>query len=119
VAPRAGAVVMVKFKSKSGRFVLIQTHLADGKTLPFGAEVDDEQGQAIGVVGQAGRIMVRVPDEAGRLSVQWQDQDVTRSCSLPYQLKARASKRRVGNIEQIDATCEQPRATAQVARSGT
>ena len=41
VAPRAGAVVMVKFKSESGRFVLIQTHLPDGKMLPFGAEVED------------------------------------------------------------------------------
>lgn len=120
VAPRAGAVVMVKFKSESGRFVLIQTHLANGKTLPFGAEVEDEQGQAIGVVGQAGRIMVRVPTETGRLNVQWQDQDVTRSCTLPYQLKSRGkSKRGTGAIEQIDATCEQPRTTAQVAGSGT
>jgi outer membrane usher protein len=120
VAPRAGAVVMVKFKSESGRFVLIQASLADGKTLPFGAEVEDEQGQAIGVVGQAGRIMVRVPGETGRLSVQWQDQDVTRTCSLPYQLKSRGKgKRGPGAIEQVEAPCELPRTTAQIARSGT
>ena len=112
VAPRAGAVVMVKFKSKSGRFVLIQTHLADGKTLPFGAEVDDEQGQAIGVVGQAGRIMVRVPSETGRLNVQWQDQDVIRTCSLPYQLEPRGKQtRKTGTIEQIEATCTSSGAT--------
>src|SRR5574337_1131782 len=49
LAPRAGAVVMVKFKSQSGRFVLIQAQLADGKTLPFGAEVQDEQGHPVGV----------------------------------------------------------------------
>ncbi|HET8899484.1 MAG TPA: fimbria/pilus outer membrane usher protein, partial [Rhodanobacteraceae bacterium] len=120
VVPRAGAVVMVKFKSESGRFVLIQAHLADGKTLPFGAEVTDDQNQTIGVVGQAGRIMMRTSREAGRLSVQWQDQDVTRTCSLPYQLKTREKgKRGIGAIEQIDATCEQTHATAQVARSGT
>ena len=120
VAPRAGAVVMVKFKSESGRFVLIQTHLADGRTLPFGAEVEDEKGQAIGVVGQAGRIMVRVLNETGRLSVQWQDQDVAQTCSLLYRLKPRGKdKRKAGAIEQIEATCQQPRATAQVARSGT
>jgi outer membrane usher protein len=112
VAPRAGAVVMVKFKSKSGRFVLIQTHLADGKTLPFGAEVDDEQGHAIGVVGQAGRIMVRVPSETGRLNVQWQDQDVIRTCSLPYQLEPRGKQtRKTGTIEQIEATCTSSGAT--------
>jgi outer membrane usher protein len=120
LAPRAGAVVMVKFKSESGRFVLMQAHLADGKQLPFGAEVEDEEGQAIGVVGQAGRIMVRLARESGRLSVQWQDQDVARTCSLPYQLEARdKGKREIGSIEQIAATCEQPRATAQVAGSGT
>ncbi|WP_426701129.1 fimbria/pilus outer membrane usher protein [Rhodanobacter sp. Col0626] len=120
IVPRAGAVVIVKFKSESGRFVLIQAHLADGTTLPFGAEVIDDQGQTIGVVGQAGRIMMRTANESGRLNVQWQDQDVTRTCSFPYQLKSRSKgKRIVGAIEQIDATCDQPHATAQVARSGT
>ena len=119
VAPRAGAVVMVKFKGESGRFVLIQTRLADGGTLPFGAEVDDAQGSPVGVVGQAGRIMVRLPGDNGRLRVQWQDQDVTRTCTLPYRLDAQKRKtRQAGAIEQIEVTCEQPRATAQVARSG-
>ena len=120
VAPRAGAVVLVKFKSESGHFVLIQAHLADGKTLPFGAEVEDEQGTPVGVVGQAGRIMARVPQASGRLSVQWQGQNVTRTCSLPYQLKAHdKTKRAAGTIEQIEVVCEPPRDTAQVAGSGT
>jgi outer membrane usher protein len=120
IAPRAGAVVLIRFKSESGRFVLIQTRLPDGKTLPFGAEVTDASGQPVGVVGQAGRIMVRLPDETGRLSVQWQDQDVARSCSLPYQLKALdKTKRAAGTIEQIEVTCEPSPDTAQVARSGT
>ena len=120
IAPRAGAVVLIKFKSESGRFVLIQTRLPDGKTLPFGAEVDDAQGTPVGVVGQAGRIMVRLPAKTGRLSVQWEDQDVTRTCSLPYQLKAQdKSKRAAGAIEQIEVTCEPSRDTAQVAGSGT
>lgn len=120
IAPRAGAVVLIRFKSESGRFVLIQTRLPDGKTLPFGAEVDDAQGTPVGVVGQAGQIMVRVPHASGRLSVQWQDQDVARTCSLPYQLKAQdKAKRTAGAIEKIDVTCEPSRDTAQVAGSGT
>jgi outer membrane usher protein len=120
VAPRAGAVVMVKFKSESGHFVLIQAHLPNGATLPFGAEVTDEQGQPIGVVGQAGRIMVRTARETGRLNVQWQDQDLTRVCSFAYRLQPRGKTRRgIGAIEQIDATCEQPHDAAQVAGSGT
>ena len=120
IAPRAGAVVLIRFQSESGRFVLIQTRLSDGGTLPFGAEVDDAQGTPVGVVGQAGRIMVRLPAETGRLSVQWQDQDVTRTCLLPYHLKAPdKTKRTTGTIEQIEVTCEPARDTAQVARSGT
>ncbi len=121
VAPRAGAVVMLKFKSESGRFVLIQALLADGKTLPFGADVTDEQGQSVGVVGQAGRLMVRVPEESGHLSVQWQDQDITRTCSLPYHLKPRDRRAKPGNgvIEQISATCTPTLDMAQGARSGT
>lgn len=120
VAPRAGSVVMVRFKSESGRFVLIQVHLIDGKTLPFGAEVKDENGQPIGVVGQAGRVMVRVSDDTGRLSVIWEDQGATRTCTLPYTIKPRAKgKQKSDAIERIDATCDEPEATAHVARSGT
>jgi hypothetical protein len=64
--------------------------------------------------------MVRLPAETGRLSVQCEDQDVTRTCSLPYQLKAQdKSKRAAGAIEQIEVTCEPSRDTAQVAGSGT
>jgi outer membrane usher protein len=91
---------------------LLQSHLADCKTLAFGSELYDEEGHAIGVVGQAGRIMVRVPSETGRLNVQWQDQDVIRTCSLPYQLEPRGKQtRKTGTIEQIEATCTSSGAT--------
>ncbi len=120
VAPRAGAVVLVKFKSDSGRFVLIQARRADGKPLPFGAEVTDADGQAVGMVGQAGRIMARVKAAAGELRVQWDEQDAAQTCLLPYALPARAKgQRKAGAIEQISVTCQTPRTTAQVARSGT
>jgi outer membrane usher protein len=107
VAPRAGAVVMVKFKSESGRFVLIQTHLADGKTLPFGAEVDDEQGQPIGVVGQAGRIMARVSREAGQLGVQWQDATGgAHRCTFAYRAPAAATG--AARYATQNASCREP-----------
>ena len=120
VAPHAGAVVMVRFKTESGRFVLIQAKLPNGGTLPFGAEVLDEQGQSIGVVGQAGRIMVRVPHDRGHVDVHWDDQGGSQVCSLPYALAPAAKNPRGrGAIEQVEATCMQPQAMAQVARSGT
>ena len=113
LAPRAGAVVMVKFKSETGRFLLIQAHRADGKTLPFGAEVKDVQGHPVGVVGQAGRIMVRVSDAAGRLSVEWQDaDDSTHSCLFAYHTPAAAADGSTGRYTAQDVTCRDPGATA-------
>ena len=121
LAPRAGAVVLVKFKSESGRFVLIQAQLADGKTLPFGAEVTDAQGQAVGMVGQAGRMMVRLPRDHGQLSVRWQEQDIAHACSLPYRLPPRDKHTNRGDraLEQINATCAPFQDSAPDARSGT
>ncbi len=113
IAPRAGAVVMVKFKSESGRFLLIQAQLADGKTLPFGAEVQDEQGHTVGVVGQAGQIMVRVSKMAGRLNVQWQDAaGSARSCMFAYHTPATAVGGSADRYTAQEAICSEPSATA-------
>ncbi|WP_223250860.1 fimbria/pilus outer membrane usher protein [Rhodanobacter denitrificans] len=110
VAPRAGAVVMVKFKSESGRFVLIQTHLADGKTLPFGAEVLDEQGQVVGAVGQAGRIMARVTRQTGHLGVQWEDAaGSAHHCAFAYRAPSTAAG--TDRYATQDASCHEPGAT--------
>lgn len=121
VAPRAGAVVLVRFGSQSGRFILIQPHLAGGAALPFGAEVQDEQGQVIGVVGQAGRIMVRVQHPRGHVDVRWQnDQGGEQTCRLPYRLPARNGEHGGrGLIVQIDASCSPVNDNAPLARTGS
>ena len=113
IAPRAGAVVMVKFKSESGRFLLIQAKLADGKSLPFGAEVQNEQEHPVGVVGQAGQIMVRVAKPVGRLHVQWQDTTGSaHSCTLAYHTPATAAGKSAGRYIAQEAICREPGATA-------
>lgn len=105
VAPHAGAVVLVHFKTSSGRSMIVRLRQSDGKPVPFGAEVVDEQARSVGVVGQAGRILVRGANESGRLTVQWTvgDEQPVR-CSFPYQLPA-AAKGRGDAYEQIEATC--------------
>ncbi len=105
VAPHAGAVVLVTFKTSSGRSMIAKVRMADGKPLPFGADVLDEQARSVGVVGQAGRILVRGANASGRLTVQWKAQDEQpMSCSFPYELPA-AMKGRGEVYEQIEATC--------------
>ncbi|MFC4763673.1 fimbria/pilus outer membrane usher protein [Dyella koreensis] len=105
VAPHAGAVVLVKFKTSSGRSVIVRVHQSDGKAVPFGAEVVDEHNQALGVVGQAGRILVRGAKDSGQLTVQWKtEDDKPMMCSFPYRLSAPAEGK-TDTYQQLEATC--------------
>jgi len=86
VAPRAGAIVMLRYATVAGRAVLIDAALPDGATLPFGADVIDEGGNTVGSVGQAGRIYARLPADETRLSVRWgltQDEQCSMHAALP------------------------------------
>ena len=85
VAPRAGAIVLRRFKRLPGYTLMLQGRRADGKPLPFGASVYDASGMQVGNVGQVGRIEVPSRELAGRLRVAWggeaQDQ-----CLIRYDL---------------------------------
>ncbi|SDD37932.1 outer membrane usher protein [Cupriavidus sp. YR651] len=72
VAPSSGAVVTVPFATLSkGRTAVIRARTADGRALPFGAEVLGEAGHPLGTVGQAGRVIVHgLPAGSGRLRVR-------------------------------------------------
>jgi outer membrane usher protein len=116
VAPRAGSVVLVKFKTESGRFVLIQATLEGGGTPPFGAEVVDGSGTPVGVVGQAGQIMARLPSRSGHLSLSWLDDDGDEQrCTLDYSLPE-PSSRPAGDprFVPIESTCSRPTASIKL-----
>jgi outer membrane usher protein len=105
VVPYAGAVVMMKFNTHSGRMLIVQAHLENGQALPFGAEVFDDKGASLGVVGQAGQILLRGVGSAGQLTARWQDDSGTNhACSFPYKLSERA-KNKQARVEEISATC--------------
>lgn len=73
VAPRAGAVVPLKFEVSSGVPYLLQLVTTEGSPVPFGAEVRDSNGTNVGYVGQGGQALVRLADQdnAPHLSVHW------------------------------------------------
>lgn len=105
VVPYAGAVVMMKFKTHSGRMLIVQGRLENGHALPFGAEVFDEKGAAMGVVGQAGQILLRGVGSTGELTARWQDESgANHACSFPYKLSDLA-KHKQARVEQISVTC--------------
>ena len=104
VAPYAGAVVMVNFKSKVSHALIARIHLTNGKLAPFGAQVLDAKGESLGVVGQGGLTLVHGIAQEGRLSVQWQDtQGVAQACSFAY--AALTANQLTRLPPTIDTTC--------------
>jgi outer membrane usher protein len=73
IAPRAGAFVRLDYRTSIADSLLIQAHGPDGRPLPFGASVFDEDGQAVGVVGQGSKIFARGAIAGKRLTVSWAD----------------------------------------------
>lgn len=70
--PRLGAVVRLGFVTRTERMRLFMARREGGGALPFGADVLDAEGQVRGVVGQAGRVIVRgLDDGAHVLRVRW------------------------------------------------
>lgn len=84
--PRAGAITLATFKTHHGYPMLMSP--ADGAGLPFGSNVTDRSGNAVGLVSQGGDIYVRVPDESGKLYVTWNDGDKAQTCAVPYTLSS-------------------------------
>jgi len=89
VAPYAGAVAKVTFAIRRGQALLIRAIQRDGVPVPFGAEVLDETGAAVGMVGQGGHIYVRTANQAGHLTVRW-GTSAADQCVASYQIPARA-----------------------------
>jgi outer membrane usher protein len=104
VAPTAGAVMAVRFGTANrGRPAVIRVSRADGKPLPFGADVHDAQGTRIGTVAQGGRIVARgLRTDHGQLTIRW-GTTAQDTCRFDYALPAAA--RRDARIDVIEAQC--------------
>lgn len=108
VAPYAGAVVMMTFKTENGRTIILQAHLSDGTPLPFGAQVYNDKAQVLGVVGQSGQILARGVDSAGTLTARWQDdQGTSHACSMTYHAPSRGKHDHTSakSLDVINTTC--------------
>lgn len=106
VAPYAGAVVLLKYATVSGRSLLINGRTSSGEPIPFGADVLDENGASLGIAGQGGTIFIRTNADSGRLTVRW-GRERNAQCVIQYALESRDPKQ--GNtFDQIGAICETP-----------
>lgn len=104
VTPRAGAVVMLKYPTLTGRSALFMTTIDHQFDMPFGAEVFDEQHHYVGMTGQGGHVFVRgLETDQGVLTVKW-GSHADDQCYLPYQLPEKADQED-DELLQIEATC--------------
>ncbi|WP_244466314.1 FimD/PapC C-terminal domain-containing protein [Dyella japonica] len=82
---------------------MIRATQGNGEVLPFGADVLNEKGDTVGMVGQGGQLFVRGAEDGGTLLVRWGD-DEAKQCKVSYQLPAR-EKGESAAVQAIDAVC--------------
>jgi outer membrane usher protein len=80
VVPRRGAVVKSTFAARTVSRVVISATYGE-QPLPFGAQVRDDEDAVIGLVGQAGQVMLTTDDRPQTLNVRWGEQP-TQQCRL-------------------------------------
>ncbi|MHC1479170.1 fimbria/pilus outer membrane usher protein [Frateuria aurantia] len=109
VAPHAGAVVMVTFKTRNGRTAFARLHLPDGMAVPFGTELVDGERHGVGVVGQSGVALLRGISSHGRLFAHWHsDSGLEHDCQFDYRSTAQRQSRRRTDVPMLDLICEVP-----------
>ncbi|MNV11831.1 Outer membrane usher protein HtrE precursor [compost metagenome] len=114
VAPRAGTVVLLRYETRSGRALIIQTRLPDGRPVPFGADVFDAAGNSVGVAGQASRLHINGLQHSGVITVRWGTDDAEQ-CRINVTLSPLPARKKT-DFEQIEAACS-PLAAASVDSS--
>ncbi|WP_230943304.1 fimbria/pilus outer membrane usher protein [Burkholderia cepacia] len=105
VAPLAGAVPMLTFKTAYGRSAVIRTRQADGSPVPFGAIVTDADGKDVGTVGQGGKLFARGLADQGSLKVRWEAGRGKSMCELSYSLPVRKRTATYQPLQSLDLPC--------------
>jgi outer membrane usher protein len=114
-APHLGSIVMLRYRTMTGRAVLIRAPRLNGDSLPFGAEVSDANGRVVGVVAQDSRIFARGVDDSGRLVVKWGER-TSEQCVVAYVLPRRPA--RTGALyASVEAHCMDARSAVTTAEA--
>lgn len=104
VVPTVGGVSLVKFETSSGRAVLVKATRENGKPLPFAAQVFDELGREVGVIGQASKAFVRGVADSGSLTVKWSEAP-DGQCRIDYQLPPQEKAARQAGADLLQGLC--------------
>jgi outer membrane usher protein len=109
-APHLGSIVMLKYKTVTGRAALIRAPQLGGEPLPFGADVLDQNGRIIGTVAQDSRVFVRGVEDSGTIVVKWGDG--AHQCSIRYMLPTRTKESdAMTAYDSVESHCVAPPAS--------
>ncbi|KXU38145.1 hypothetical protein AXE65_02660 [Ventosimonas gracilis] len=104
IAPTAGAVALLKFKTEIGYSVLLSGRLPSGEPLPFAAAVFDTEGRNVGYVAQGGQAMLRVLEPVGTMVVKWGEAAEQR-CRIDYAFSEKTAVDSLGYRTLEGASC--------------
>lgn len=103
VAPYYGAIVKVKYGTKTGTPILVNATF-ENQSVPFGADVLDEQGRSVGSVGQGGQVYARVEQSQGELAVRWGN-EAEKTCYLRYHLMP-TGQQQMDTLQTFNTLCK-------------
>lgn len=98
LVPRDGAVVFASFETDEGRSAILNMTRSDHQTIPFGAEVYENNVQ-IGNMGQGGQAFVRGISDNGELTVRWFENNQPATCTATFLLPA--TQQTVGSSQTL------------------
>ncbi|HEY3592093.1 MAG TPA: fimbria/pilus outer membrane usher protein [Buttiauxella sp.] len=98
VAPYAGAVVKVRFKTLEGYALLIKLINRPEGNVPLGANVHDSHNAIVGLVGQGNQIYARAATTKGKLLVKW-GESAAEQCTLNYDLHGQDMQQSMYHLE--------------------
>ncbi|WP_211461972.1 fimbria/pilus outer membrane usher protein [Collimonas silvisoli] len=102
VVPTRGAVVLAKFETSIGLRLMLNLSDRNGKPLPFGARVENQQGQEMGIVGGEGQTFISGAKEADAFTVKW-GQAAAEQCRIKYRVPL---EKNPAPIRELNAQCE-------------
>lgn len=104
IAPFAGAIARVDFSTKTGHALLIKSNKTDGSTLPFAAQVYDEQAQVMGMVAQGSQVYLRSQKTQGIATVRWGD-EADQQCQINFDVTQQIKANR-DQMVMLEAACQ-------------
>ncbi|GAB1438354.1 hypothetical protein MASR2M36_11000 [Providencia sp.] len=102
IVPTEGSIVLIKFNTQMGYSILLSIKNKNGKEIPFGSEVLDDNNKHVGNIGQASQGLIRVDKISGKLKIKWGERS-NESCYVNYDINDH--KLKTDTLRKVETQC--------------